>query len=79
MDVLTFLNQNWFPLSALLAGLAWLIRLEGKVKAHSEKHVEVTKTTDKMWNKFEGMEASLSTIMQSVAKIQGILEERNAK
>jgi hypothetical protein len=70
MDALEFLNKYWIPIAAVFVGFGWLIRLEAKVLQQD------TITKDAAKN-MALMQAHVTTILQAVSRIQGMLEGRH--
>jgi hypothetical protein len=83
--ILQNLSEMWPILLSIVFLIAWAIRLEAKVmyleKAH-EAEVQNKNEADKLiWEKFDHMQATMTAILQSLARLEGKLEgthnERN--
>jgi hypothetical protein len=66
-----------------LSGLVWLIRLEAKVlyleKDHDTHKTEVKEKETLMWAKVDGLTASMNLVLQSLARLEGSLQNKNQR
>ena len=71
----------WPMLITFVAVGSWFIRLEAKVlylgKDHEKLEVIVKEKDALLWEKFNQMQVSMNNILQSVARIEGALNQRN--
>ena len=71
MSELELLLKLWPVFLLLLAGFAWLIRLEAKVMYLEKDHDENKKS---MWEKIKTIELMLLKISESLARIEGKID-----
>lgn len=75
--MLSNISDVWPLILSAVFVIIWLIRLEAKV-LYLEKQNEHRLENDKMiWEKFEALQSTLTTILQSLARLEGKLEGRH--
>lgn len=77
---LNYIVQNWGFFLFLLAGFAYLIRLDLKVKSHDQKFIEqdekITKLDEpikNLTNKLDSMNSHLNQLSTEIAKCTAII------
>lgn len=77
-DQTRIIADLWPIVLAFLFGIIWLVRLESKflnLKNNYDNYVVLEKDKDKvMWDKFESIQTSLNTLLQSVARLEGKMD-----
>lgn len=77
-EKIQIISDLWPIVLAFLLGLIWLVRLEAKflnLKSNYDNYVVTEKDKDKvMWDKFESIQTSLNTLLQSVARLEGKMD-----
>lgn len=77
-EKIQIISDLWPIVLAFLLGLIWLVRLEAKflnLKSNYDNYVVAEKDKDKvMWDKFESIQTSLNTLLQSVARLEGKMD-----
>ena len=75
---LDVLIEAWPMITGLILLVAWFIRLESKVlwlqTSHRDQKEEAQEKEAKMWAKIDGLQLTMTSILQSLAKIEGKLE-----
>jgi hypothetical protein len=78
IEKIQIISDLWPIVLAFLLGLIWLVRLEAKflnLKSNYDNYVVTEKDKDKvMWDKFESIQTSLNTLLQSVARLEGKMD-----
>lgn len=81
MADIKLITDSWLVLLSIIAGVAWLIRIESKVlyleKDHGKSNEANAKREEAMWKKFEEVNNKLTEALKSLSKIEGRLEHHN--
>lgn len=81
MELLSFVNNYWAPISATFGLIVWLVRLEGK-SSNNEKSIErIEKQADALEIKHEQLDSKLvqqlAAVREALARIEGALGINN--
>jgi hypothetical protein len=67
----------WEIIITLALGLVWLVRLEAKVLYLEKDRKLDLERQESLWNKLDSMQVTLTTILTSLAKLEGKMEVRD--
>jgi hypothetical protein len=79
-DVSEIIHNIWPVLIALIGFAVWLVKLESKVHVNKTAFDEHKKEQNEkqlaIWNKFDTFQVTLMSILQSVSRLEGRLEQK---
>lgn len=81
MEVLSFLNNYWQLIGAIIGLIIWLVRLEGKTSSNEKAIDRVEKQVDALEIKHEQLDSKLvqqlAAVREALARIEGALGINN--
>lgn len=81
MELLSFINNYWAPISATFGLIVWLVRLEGKNSSNGKTIERIEKQVDALEIKHEQLDSKLvqqlAAVREALARIEGALGINN--
>lgn len=79
MELVKFLNDNWFVLGSIGSAFIWIMRLQSRVDILEMHRTVQEEHKEEIWNKMDSLNNTLITVLQSVAELKGVIIGKEQK